>query len=247
MKSRVNTDEAKAMRAQGMTLAAIGEHFGVSRERVRQILGSGSGNPHTECVGCGGPLPEGSRPHRRWCSDNCRRRTWDKENPPASCRCGRSKSRTSAQCFECYQADFDAKRHERRTRIATLWAEGLPAKDIAPAVGYSSVGALSVELHKMRVEGWPVKTRRAGWTGHNTPVGPKPRPIQTEAEGKRRAHNILHGAVHYGKVIKPDACERCGTKGRVEGHHHDYTKALDVEWLCRSCHVAHHVAERRAA
>lgn len=33
---------------------------------------------------------------------------------------------------------------------------------------------------------------------------------------------------------------RCGTDKNVHGHHHDYSKPLDVEWLCSTCHGIEH-------
>lgn len=54
---------------------------------------------------------------------------------------------------------------------------------------------------------------------------------------KYHAHTILGNAVRDGIVIKPDKCSRCGSEKQLEGHHTDYSKPLDVQWLCNPCHV----------
>ena len=59
---------------------------------------------------------------------------------------------------------------------------------------------------------------------------------------KRRAHSLLYYAVQCGKIKRPDACPKCGRECLVEGHHADYSKPLEVDWLCRSCHVLEHRA-----
>jgi hypothetical protein len=59
-------------------------------------------------------------------------------------------------------------------------------------------------------------------------------------EQKRHANIALNNAVRDGRVEKPRACGACGTPGRVQGHHTDYAKPLDVEWLCAKCHRARH-------
>lgn len=55
----------------------------------------------------------------------------------------------------------------------------------------------------------------------------------------RRARNILWQARVHG-IVKPTACEHCGSDGRVEGHHTNYYRAIDVTWLCSRCHRAEH-------
>lgn len=35
-------------------------------------------------------------------------------------------------------------------------------------------------------------------------------------------------------------CEVCGTDERVHAHHHDYSRPLDVRWLCFRCHKGSH-------
>lgn len=49
----------------------------------------------------------------------------------------------------------------------------------------------------------------------------------------------LRAAVRYGK-IKRQPCEIC-SKPEAEGHHTDYSKPLDVKWLCRQHHAQTHL------
>ena len=70
---------------------------------------------------------------------------------------------------------------------------------------------------------------------------------------KRRAHSIVAVAVKNGRISRPANCQECGnvgTGGRIFGHHDDYSKPLDVRWLCGVCHRAADLqrqeAERKA-
>lgn len=55
-----------------------------------------------------------------------------------------------------------------------------------------------------------------------------------------KATAAVNLAVKSGKIMRPNKCGRCNLYGKIEGHHHDYRKPLDVEWLCRSCHSLEH-------
>lgn len=64
---------------------------------------------------------------------------------------------------------------------------------------------------------------------------------------EKAAHSKLEKAIKRGEVTKPDACERCGKTYRfkdgrtaIQGHHEDYTKPLEVIWLCQKCHFEEH-------
>ncbi|MBW8268314.1 hypothetical protein [Caldovatus aquaticus] len=60
---------------------------------------------------------------------------------------------------------------------------------------------------------------------------------------KRAAHIALGNALRDGRVMRPKACEQCGASGRLHGHHDDYTRPLDVRWLCVACHEGEHHSE----
>lgn len=64
----------------------------------------------------------------------------------------------------------------------------------------------------------------------------------TEPE-KARARDALNGAIRRGRIKKPSRCEECGAHRKLHGHHHDYSKPLDVEWLCPPCHARRHSVE----
>ena len=61
---------------------------------------------------------------------------------------------------------------------------------------------------------------------------------------KASARTALNNAVRYGRIIKPHYCTQCFKTGeRIHGHHSDYSKPLDVEWLCAECHGLRHRIE----
>ena len=67
------------------------------------------------------------------------------------------------------------------------------------------------------------------------------------AAAKRAAHVLLGRAVRSKRVLKPTLCEACGLPERLDGHHYDYTKPLEVVWLCKPCHGQVHRYENERA
>ena len=57
---------------------------------------------------------------------------------------------------------------------------------------------------------------------------------------KYAAHVVTRNAIRDGKLIPATSCSVCGSTEKIEGHHDDYTKPLEVRWLCEKCHKAWH-------
>lgn len=50
----------------------------------------------------------------------------------------------------------------------------------------------------------------------------------------------VYYAIKKGELIKPENCSICNEKSKLDGHHVDYSKPLNVLWVCRKCHKAIH-------
>lgn len=61
------------------------------------------------------------------------------------------------------------------------------------------------------------------------------------------AHNAIEQAIEAGEMQRRESCEQCGDAGtfkdgrtKIQAHHDDYNKPLEVRWLCQRCHHAWH-------
>jgi predicted DNA-binding protein YlxM (UPF0122 family) len=66
-----------------------------------------------------------------------------------------------------------------------------------------------------------------------------------------KAQNILEYAIRKGTIKKLSKCEICGDTGtfkdgrtKIQAHHSDYNKPLDVIWMCQKCHHEWHKNNR---
>jgi ribosomal protein L44E len=86
----------------------------------------------------------------------------------------------------------------------------------------------------------PEKHRDAlkAWRRRN-PTGPLTGESKLRADARRDANK----AIRSGQLVR-QPCESCGTSNRVQAHHDDYSKPLDVRWMCSECHARHHREER---
>lgn len=62
----------------------------------------------------------------------------------------------------------------------------------------------------------------------------------------RPEYRAVRVAIERGHLVRPAACEKCRRvpplakdgRSNIHAHHADYSKPLDVEWLCAKCHRA---------
>jgi len=76
-----------------------------------------------------------------------------------------------------------------------------------------------------------------------TPAGKQAQRVSDERQRERfpekyAARKAVLAALRGGLLVKL-ACNRCGGT-KAQAHHADYSKPLDVEWLCVKCHTDEH-------
>jgi hypothetical protein len=64
---------------------------------------------------------------------------------------------------------------------------------------------------------------------------------QAKNKEKRAAHGAVEYALLCGALVR-ETCEICG-ECRTDGHHEDYSRPLDVRWLCKLHHRQVHAGK----
>lgn len=54
---------------------------------------------------------------------------------------------------------------------------------------------------------------------------------------KVKARNDANNAIKMGLLVRALRCSMCGTGAKCQAHHADYSKPLEVTWLCSPCHA----------
>ena len=139
----------------------------------------------------------------------------------ASCKdCQRRRGRTADT--KQRKRKWEAKNRERLNAKAAEWRNANPGR----------VASKQKRWAKRHPEGTRAKARRA----------------RNRWPEKTQARMAVGAALANGGLSRPNLCQVCGTKGqpfedgraRIQAHHEDYSKPLEVEWLCQSCHTRRH-------
>jgi hypothetical protein len=125
--------------------------------------------------------------------------------------------------------EYRRKNRKKRTAQTRRWIEAHPDK---------------VSEYKERYRGrYAEETRMYGkrWRKEN----PHYKKLYNKKNrNKVRAWRTVRRAVKAGKIVKPKRCTLCHKKRSLLAHHPDYSKPLEIQWICWPCHNRHHKAKK---
>lgn len=86
-----------------------------------------------------------------------------------------------------------------------------------------------------------VKAVRDAWRKSESGQAMVRRRVRDPAyKAKKAAHRKVERALISGQLVRPERCEQCPSSEDLHAHHDDYSKPLEVRWLCRDCHKRWH-------
>lgn len=132
-------------------------------------------------------------------------------------RIGRPPGCTCGECSRCKHAAYMREWYRAKT----------------PEARRAIVEARDPERVRLSDRRRAVRPRRIAQTTRNTARWRKEHPERA------RAHSRVAYALKTGRLVRKP-CEVCGAV-KVHAHHDDYSRPLDVRWLC----PLHHAKERR--
>ena len=136
----------------------------------------------------------------------------------ACCKCKASKllsefSKNCTQCKDCWRRYYQGHR-EKIIKKVKAYQQSIKGK---------AVNLAATQKYRQTEKG--KSTRRDG-----------ARKYRLRHPEKQKAHDIINRAIVIGRLKRSVFCEKCGLPAKTQGHHSDYNKPADVDWLCNSCH-----------
>jgi hypothetical protein len=128
-----------------------------------------------------------------------------------------------------YWADSKTQgRNKRNNRLIGFHGRRQPLSAWAEELGIAALSLMG------RIEtGWPLAEALTRPKGYRLPKA-----LKEHHPTRQRARITMKIAIACGRLV-PQPCEVCGVP-ETQGHHTDYSKPLDVKWLCRTHHAAAH-------
>lgn len=122
-----------------------------------------------------------------------------------------------------------ANKRKDYSEAVRLYANGLSIQDVANFFAVTRQGM------------WDILKRRGVVFRSRLRYGKQNGFYRGGVTAVERAHKLFSLALEKGLIEKNTLCSVCGAENiRIEGHHDDYSKPLDVRWLCHACHYEWH-------
>ena len=127
------------------------------------------------------------------------------------------------QCKECGRAAkrvYSAKNRDQILAYAKRYYAKNKEKCLAATRKYQAEHPEQIRAHQKK------------WYGKN--------------KHKKAAQQRVFKALKSGK-LKKENCKVCGSSENIQAHHPDYSRPLEVVWLCHTHHQKNHVKTRKSA
>jgi hypothetical protein len=138
--------------------------------------------------------------------------------PPPTCTCG-----TCPLCTGRYKSYRDKTPEEKDAWLARRNPEKVRAADRARYERDKEKRRAAMDAYQQTPEG------RAAHVAATTRW-------RTEHPEAQAAHNAVARAIRSGKLVKGPCEVGVDCTGQVHAHHEDYSKRLEVRWLCARHH-----------
>lgn len=120
----------------------------------------------------------------------------------------------------------------RRARMSGECSNGHPFDEentFTDGNGFRRCKACRIERNRR----WRSKPRNRELVNNSNAASRRRHPEEASAR------NEVRKAIRSGALTRPDTCQRCGQASEwpIEASHDDYSRPLDIEWLCKRCHA----------
>lgn len=142
----------------------------------------------------------------------------------------RSKDGLTAACKECIRAarrEYVAEHHEEVKAGLRAWHHTNREKAVARSRAYW-------EANNERLR----QQKREHYAANREKIAQEGAAYRAANPEKMEARRLLKLAIECGELVR-EPCLFCDDL-QSEGHHHDYSKPLDVTWLCKRHHGLAH-------
>lgn len=127
-----------------------------------------------------------------------------------------------------------AKKNRKYREVVSMYEQGMSVQDIADFF----------EITRQAM--WKILKRRGCNFRDNKRHGEENH-FYRGTKAEKRVHRFVERAIKRGIIVKKTHCEVCGSTGefkdgrsKIQAHHTDYSKPLQVMWLCQQCHHKWH-------